>query len=686
MIGKQFLYALIIFILFFGGVELILALSGVKPISLTEDPLVGFAANVPLFVEERRNDNTPVLKTAKNKLVFFNYQEFPKAKDTNSYRIFCVGGSTTFGRPFRHKVSFCGWLETFLNTADSGRKWEVINAGGVSYASYRVANQMRELVQYQPDLFIVYTGQNEFLEERSYGRLADLPSWMIYTYSVLNSTRTYSGMKRLYDAWRPNSLQQARKRFEVSGEVDDILTHTLGPISYHRDDDLRRQILTHYRLNLERIVRLARDAGAEVIFVKPVVNLKDMSPFKSEHREGLAGEALNNWNRLFEQAKMDHAAGKFSESLVKYRQALHIDDRYAELHFQIGRVLFDLGSYDEAESSFWRAVDEDIAPLRMLSSMATILSSIAARHDVPLVDFQQILRQAYLQKYDHSVFGKEFFLDHVHTNVDGYRLLGLGLFEQLSKQGVVSPDVALNTDQIATVTQQVSSSLSDQDHGDALYRLAKVLDWAGKFDEAENLYLKNLELFGPRGSVFAQLGETLASKDNTAEAIDYFLQALNAGYEKAWVYRWLGDLYSKQGKFPLAIKAYQDQLRLDGNDHVSHNHLGLLLVYQGDTELTRYHFNEALRLKPDFLPVNENLVALLFTEQQYNEALVKGRKIISNHPDKYKIHYVVGAILLQQGNRDQAIKHFTEALRIAPDFKEAQDGLKEARGAHFSRQ
>jgi len=682
LLCKQFLYSLIIFVLFFGGVELMLALIGVKPILLTEDPLVGFAENIPLFVEGHRRDGTSVLKTAKNKLSLFNYQEFLKIKEANSYRIFCVGGSTTFGRPFMHKTSFCGWLDSFLKAAEPDRNWEVINAGGVSYASYRVANLMRELTSYQPNLFIVYTGQNEFLEERSYRGLADLPAWVIEADSLLNSTRVYSFMKRLYENWRPGSLQQARNRYEISGEVDDILTHTLGPTSYERNDDLRRQIITHYRLNLERIARLARAAGAETIFVKPVVNLKDMSPFKNEHRKGLTEQQVKEWNRLFEQGKMAQAAGKLSTALEIYQQALKIDDRYAELHFQAGRVLMDLGRYDEAESSFWRAVDEDVAPLRMLSVMPSILENIAERYDIQMIDFEQILKKAYRQKFDHAVFGNEFFLDHVHTNIDGYRLLGLALFEELRRQQVVSPGITLDTDQVTAVVRTVNSSLSNRDHGDALYRLARVLDWAGKFEEATNLYKKNLELYGPRGSVYAQLGETMASKGDTVGAISYFHQALKTGYEQAWVYRWLGDLYSEQSNIPLAIKAYQDQLRLDNSDHVSHNHLGLLLVYQGDYISARHHFNEALRLQPNFLPASENLVALMYTEQQYGEALVLGQEILKNHPDKYKIHYVVGAILLQQGNRDQAIKHFTEVLHIAPDFKEAQEGLSKAKETH----
>jgi len=676
---KHLLFTLIIFALFFGGIELILALSGVKPLLLTEDPLVGFAGNVPLFVEQRQEDGTIIYKTANNKLTYFNDQEFPKAKDKNSYRIFSVGGSTTHGRPYDHRASFSGWLQAFLKKAESGRNWEVINAGGASYASYRVTKLMRELVHYQPDLFIVYTGHNEFLEERSYGKLTDLPSWVIEVNSMLNGTRIYSGMKRLYDSWQPDSLQQARKRYEVSGEVDTILSHTQGPTSYHRDDDLRHQILNHYRLNLERMVLLARDAGAEIIFVTPVVNLKDMSPFKSEHREGVTGEVEKNFNKYYERGNKLHAEGKFSEALDVYRQALTIDDRYAELHFQIGRVLFNLARFDEAEISFWHAVDEDVAPLRMLSAMQVSLVAVAVSNDVPLVDFQQILRQAYLQKYDHAVFGNEFFLDHVHTNMDGYRILGLDLFNQLIEQGVVSSDAVLDGAKVSQVIKQVTSSLSSSDTSLALFKLAKVLDWAGKFDEAQHLLLKNLESYGPRGAVYAQLGNTLAKKKMDAEAINYINQALATGYERPWMHTWLADTYRKQGNFPLAIKAYQDRLRLDNNSLEAHMYLGVLFASQSENESALHHFSEALRLKPDFVPAGINLVSTLFLEGQFDEALAKGQAILNNHPDEFRILYVVGAIRLRQGDKQKAIENFSEALRLAPDFKPAQVGLEQAR-------
>ena len=314
--------------------------------------------------------------------------------------------------------------------------------------------------------------------------------------------------------------------------------------------------------------------------------------------------------------------------------------------------------------------------------MQKSLVDVAESHTVPLVDFQQILRHEYLQNYDHAVFGNEFFLDHVHTNINGYRILGLGLFDKLISLGIVSSDATLDASQIETVTRQVTSSMTKSDHYKSLFQLAKVLDWAGKFDAAQNLFLRHMELFGPQGDVYAQLGMVSAKRGNNAEAIDFFRKAISAGHETPEVYIWLANTYRNQGNFSLAMQAYEDKLQLDGNRVEAYTFFGIQYALQGDIESALHQFKEALQLDPDFLPARRNLVVTLFSLKQYDEALARGQVILNSHPDEFRIHYVVGAILLVQGDNNEAIKHYSEALRLAPDFKEAQDGLKEAQKAH----
>jgi len=93
------------------------------------------------------------------------------------------------------------------------------------------------------------------------------------------------------------------KSVVLPGEVETILENSIGPESYHRDDELKKQILRHYRFNLARCVDIAESAGAEVIFVTPASNLRDCAPFKSEHRDGFNDTDDKRWREVFEYAK-----------------------------------------------------------------------------------------------------------------------------------------------------------------------------------------------------------------------------------------------------------------------------------------------------------------------------------------------------------------------------------------------
>ncbi len=83
-----------------------LALFGVQPALQNQDPFVGFASHAPLFVSSTGANGEQLMTTAPNKKDFFNRQSFPRQKAPNTYRIFTLGGSTTYGRPYDDSTSF----------------------------------------------------------------------------------------------------------------------------------------------------------------------------------------------------------------------------------------------------------------------------------------------------------------------------------------------------------------------------------------------------------------------------------------------------------------------------------------------------------------------------------------------------------------------------------------------------
>ena len=676
MFVKNVLFTLVVLVVFFGGLELVLTWSGVRPVILEEDPMVGFAGNIPLFVEATRPDGKVMLHTASRHVRLFNYQEFPRDKSDDSVRIFCMGGSTTHGRPYYDAVSFCGWLRAYLQAADPARIWEVINAGGVSYASYRVARLMNELKDYQPDLFIVYTGQNEFLEERSYRGIMNMPDWVIDLHGALSATRTYALVQRVVELVRPDPSGKARQNNLLSEDVDEILSHTVGPQSYHRDDRLKRQIIAHFRLNLIRMARIARSVDAGILFIQPAINVKDMSPFKSEHRQGLEAQALAEWQSLFERARRLQEAGDLDAALALYRQARTIDDRYADLHYRIGQALFTLQRYDEADAAFRRAVEEDIVPLRILAAMQQVVADVAAREDVPLIDFPVVLRQAYLSQYGHAVFGKEYFRDHVHTDMEGYRLLGLALFDELAGEDIVVPDAAWNQARRKDTEQRVIASLDPATEGGALLNLGKVLEWAGKFDEAYRAFQGALKILGPDPVIYDRLGGSAFSRGDYDDAVRYMREALEHYPQMTELHANLAMALAKQGETDEAMQEYWAELQLDPTSSFAHAGLAGLLEKAGDDDAALEHYNFALQFRPDNEYALLKTAFLLIRHKRYDEALTRAQKAMQVNPKQYRAHNAIGLIMQMRGNTEQAIRHYNEALRLQPGNAAAQEGLR----------
>src|SRR5262249_61251249 len=101
------------------------------------------------------------------RLNHFRPDSFAAKKSPHEFRVFCLGGSTVQGEPFEIETAFTTWLELSLQAADPERKFDVINCGGVSYATYRLVPVLQEVAGHQPDLIIFFEGHNEFLEDRA---------------------------------------------------------------------------------------------------------------------------------------------------------------------------------------------------------------------------------------------------------------------------------------------------------------------------------------------------------------------------------------------------------------------------------------------------------------------------------------------------------------------------------------
>jgi tetratricopeptide (TPR) repeat protein len=591
---------LVFFLLLEGG----LALFGVSPAFKTEDPFVGFAADVPLYLPGAGTQDAVKLTTAQNKRRFFNLQSFPREKTSSIYRIFTLGGSTTYGRPYDDTTSFSGWLRELLPLVDDSRQWEVINAGGISYASYRVAHLMEELVNYQPNLFIVYTGHNEFLEERTYSEIKEMSPVIRSTVGLLSRTRAWSALTRVIQELGLSPQQENAKRDRLSGEVNAILDQSAGLDRYTRDDTLREKIFRHYRISLERMAALARSVGAKIIFVTPASSLNDCAPFKSEHTAGLDPATARRTEQLLASAKAAIGKENWEEALESLNLATSLDPRHAELQYRRGQVLLAQGRFEEAAEALRRARDEDVCPLRALTPMRQIVTQVAQEQGAQLVDYVDLLERTMLETRDYPIPGQDFFLDHVHPTIEGHKLLAMELVRAMAQGGILQPGNDWQETAVAAATAKIDAKVDEVAHGLALANLSRVLLWAGKHEEAARLAKQARETTDASEQVLVSstsiLATVLIEKGQLQEALDLLYATLEELPGAIEIRLKLGQLLSDSRLREMEESAAN--LLLVCQQMPSHDTalatFSLIMAQRGRLDVAYDSATEALRLNP----------------------------------------------------------------------------------------
>jgi len=602
---KKLTFALTVIVLFYAAVEGILFLAGVTPLNDRTDPYLGFAGYAPLFVEATTTDGEHVFRTADTKIDWFNRQAFPARKETDVTRVFCLGGSTTYGRPYDDTTSFCGWLREFLTAADPSRQWQVVNGGGISYASYRIVRLMEELVQHEPDLFIIYTGHNEFLEQRTYGRLLRTPDFMRDMGSLASHLRLYSLLSDiLYPT--PDVL---------STEIDALLDNSIGPEDYHRDDAMRDAVLEHFRISLERMAHIGRESGAELIFVTPASNIRDFSPFKAQPSAGVDAGSLRQVDRLKESITEHLDNQEYEQAAALADQALAIDPRDAELLFLNGRVLLALGEFEEARRALIAARDEDVAPLRALSPMARTVAEVASTNSIGLVDFAGMMEKVSSE----GIPGDEQFLDHVHPSIETHRMLGLAILDQMVEMNVASPASTWNDAAVSNITERVSGSVDEAARAWALATVARVLSWAGKQSEALRLAKRATEMTGDHHTLYQMLTVLVRNK-RYEEALDYAQQAARLMPDIAYVRKMNGIILSDNGRSAEALQELEIAAQLDPTMTDIHYHLGVVLSDLGQVDRAERAYRTAIELEPGNADALNNLGILFALRGDYAEA------------------------------------------------------------------
>lgn len=337
---------------------------------------------------------------------------FRARKEPGTYRVFCLGGSAAMGWPHEAGDAYPALLRRKLRKLLPGRRVEVLNVGGNTYASYRVKVVFDEIVEYEPDLILIYSGNNEFLEQGVYGTRLPVP-WR-HSAALRIVSAALPGRGGTFDVGGYGVESVARTRMNFAFGVASVL---------RRDPEQFQLVRNQYRHHIATMVRTARERGIDVMLLTVPVNLADWRPNVSAN--SVDGPQRRAWQASYRKGVFALEGGRPDEAIEALRAALELDEQHAATWYSLGRALRARGRDPEALTAFETAVEHDAYPFRSLFNED--LREIAAAEDVQVVD----LVAMFARHSPGGLVGLDQFVDYVHPTVASNERIAHAIVERL---------------------------------------------------------------------------------------------------------------------------------------------------------------------------------------------------------------------------------------------------------------
>ncbi len=159
--------------------------------------------------------------------------------------------------------------------------------------------------------------------------------------------------------------------------------------------------------------------------------------------------------------------------------------------------------------------------------------------------------------------------------------------------------------------------------------------------------------------------------DDSAKVFDGAIAAIRKS-ERA-------DDFQNAGLHSIARKMYKDSLELFNDAYCIQSRLAIQLYEAGDLEQAAIHFERAFQLMPSSFGMIESHCfgcEGAFAGELAQELAEKiFLRLLQEDPKKPQVHYLLGYLRSAQSRPREALKHYQEAVRLAPQYLNAWEKL-----------
>ncbi len=561
-------------------------------------------------------------------------ETFRKEKPSTTFRIFCLGGSTTAGFPFDAQVPFPQQLRYLLTNAYPERQFEIINLGISAMNSFTVLDLLPEVLEQSPDLLIIYMGHNEFYG--IYGGASAISigrqGWWIRSYLRLNKLRLVQMLRSWLTGTKSNSAKPTAEK--------TLMEQVIGDRSVAYRSDQYDLTMKNFRENLSGILSMAKPTEVPILLSNLVANEKNLAPFGSPPK--IADELRNKRNSAESLLKKGDLSGAYQ----LYHDITSKDSTQASAWYRLGTIALKLQDSIAASKYFKLAKDYDLVRFRASEDANRIIAD-AAKPSALFVDMAQRFRDESHQ----GIPGDDLLCDHLHPDPNGYYLMALTFFEEILKNEMLPPITS------GFQPPPGPTNITDLDWDMGLLKIHK-LKHRWPFPEKTIDYKD----YRPRGNPYA-----------TKAAYDYIFKHqdwVKAQYQMA-------RFYSGRKEYARARRHYQAVSFFFPEKHDALMQIAKLYQAEGDLATARSSYEQALVIAPGHGRYLADLAMLCWQDKlpaeaiNYLESALKATLGLTRD-EKNNLRFYLAGFYYNEGNIEQARETLTQLLAAQPAHRGAQ--------------
>jgi len=337
-------------------------------------------------------------------------------------KVFAYGGSCIAGWPeksfgFVEQSSY--WLEKLFVSDGIG----IINFGNSGEGSTHVLERLEQTIHLDPDAVIIFSGNNEFLDEKSLKTQNELLDFFLES-----SFQKSSFVRLIYVFLDPIYARMQRIPFLVPRiRLDDHLVNAFG-----------NEIET-YRQNMQTIVQLLRRERVPLLLCTVPSNLFWPPIYQNRTEINPSVEYERNVQDCLRL--LDNGNTREAEQAIRKMTRVGHENEAMEVYLQ-GMLHYKLGEYEKAFSSLKAAKDLDPFPTRAVTEFNEIVFEFSQEPGVYLVDLENHFRK----KAKHGIVGYDLIGDNCHPTPLGHSLIANKIVESISTNDIIAVQDNLKSD------------------------------------------------------------------------------------------------------------------------------------------------------------------------------------------------------------------------------------------------